>query len=336
MITQQIAYIEPRSLQEAMKLLRDYGSSAKLLAGGVDITTLLKASAIKPEILVGLGSLPELNHIRYNEGARLSIGAMTRLTKVCDSKTVRERYPILREAARHVATPQIRNMGTIAGNLLQEVWCWYLRSGFDCWKAGGKGCPAATGENSTYFSIMGGKYCMAAYSSDLGAALLALGAKAKVCSASGERILGMSELLPGATIIDGKIRSNALRSDEILTEITIPSTEASILWGYQRFSARECWDFPLVTVAFVATLKKQTGAVEDCKIALGGVAPSPYRVTEAERIVKESGILPDSAERAGKSVAAECRALKMNDYKIRIACTLVQRAISGSASLSFE
>jgi xanthine dehydrogenase YagS FAD-binding subunit len=319
--------ISPSSVSETLDLLAEHHGRAKILAGGVDVVLLLKSHSISPEVIINLDALGELSYIRLEEGDGLFIGALTSLSSIGSSEQIGREYPLMAHAVSHASTPQIRNMGTLGGNILQEVWCWYLRNGVRCWKSGDRGCPAATGDNSTYYSIMGGKYCVAACSSDLAPALLAYDAVATAQSLSKKRELKVDELLPGTKIVDGKIRSNALKDDELLTGVRVPKPEKGTLWAYERFSFRKSLDFPVVSVAVLGVPKD--GRIGDCRVCLGGVAPSPYRAKNAESVIAGSDLthLANAAESAAEVTTRDCRPLGMNKYKVEILRGLIERAI---------
>ena len=202
-----------------MSLLAQYGEGARVLAGGQDLLFRIKKYIVKPECVVNIKTIPGLSYVHFNPEENLRIGALTTLSQVAHSSELQQRYSVLAEAAGVVASPQIRNMGTLAGNICQDVWCWYLQDGFSCWKSGGKFCDLAGGDSRYYGSIMGGHLCLSNHPSDTAVALAALDAQVHVASPRGKQATAITDFLPGHTWVDGRLQSHALRADEIVTEI---------------------------------------------------------------------------------------------------------------------
>jgi xanthine dehydrogenase YagS FAD-binding subunit len=188
-------HINAASTDEALNALSRYGQGARLIAGGQDLLFRIKKYLVEPECVINLKTIPGLRYIRTHSSDNLRIGALTTLTEIARSAAVQRDYAALAQAAGVVASPQIRNMGTLAGNICQDVWCWYLQDGFSCWKSGGKFCDLAAGDSRYYGSVMGGHLCLSNHPSDTAVALAALDAKIHVASARGRRVAPMDEFL---------------------------------------------------------------------------------------------------------------------------------------------
>jgi len=312
-------HFDAKTVREATEILSRY-SGSKVIAGGTDLLGALKDSVypILPEVLVNIKTIPELNYIREDE-AGLKIGALATLFNIETNPIVREKYPILAEAAHAVGSPAIRSMGTIGGNLCQHVRCWYYRSSgnrFYCFRKGGAICYGVPGDNR-YLAILGGKVCFAVCPSDTVPALVALGASAKIVGTKGERIVPLKEFF--------LVLGTVLAPDEILTEIQVPKPKAGTKQKFLKFALRKAIDFAISSVAAVITV--EAGAVKESRIVLGGVAPTPYRATKAEDALKGKSISESVAEDAAKAAVADAMPLSMNAYKASITKALVKRAI---------
>jgi xanthine dehydrogenase YagS FAD-binding subunit len=219
-------------------------------------------------------------------------------------------------------------MGTIGGNICQDVWCWYLQDGFSCWKSGGSFCDLAGGDSSIYGSVMGGHLCLSNHPSDTAPALAALDAEVSMVSPRGGRKLPMGDFLPGHVWIGGRLQCHVLEPDEIVTEIGIPAA-LSRRSAYLKFAHRKSWDFSLASAAVSAVVEE--GVCRDVRIVLGGVATQPYRSPEAENALDGKRIDEESARQAGEVALQRARPLKMNKYKIDLAKVLVRRAFMAIA-----
>ena len=315
-------YAEPESLEEAVSLLSEDGS--RVLAGGSDLLSEMKEGVVAPDALVSLGGIEELRGVEVtSEGVR--IGAMTSLAALAANTELQERYAVLAEAASGIATPQIRNVGTLGGNLCQRPRCFYYRSPHTvCLKKGGDSCLALAG-NSKYLCIMGGEGCYIVHPSDMAVALVALGADAELAGPTGRRRMPLQDFFtsPGADI--GV--ENVLQPGEVLSSVTIPPMPGNANSVYLKAREREAGDFALVSVA--VALAVTDGSVGWCRVVLGGVAPYPYRAQAAEERVLGAGIgdVDVVAAEAGKLAVAGATPLRGNGYKVDLAANLVKLAI---------
>jgi xanthine dehydrogenase YagS FAD-binding subunit len=323
----EIEYLTARSVKEAVSWLVQHGSEAKIIAGGTDLLGLMKDRIVGPQmpmprVLIGIKRISGLDRIQYDDGNGLTIGAAATLASIETSKTVLQKFPILAQAAGSIAIRQIRNMGTIGGNLCQRPWCWYFRVPyFNCYKKGGSMCYAITGENKTYFSILGLGVCVMAHPSDMAPALISLGASVRIDGPSGRRMVPMEDFFNGPR----DVFETVLRNDEILSEIYVPEQLEGTVGVYLKERPRGAWDFALASVA--ALLRIQESICVDAKIVLGGVAPFPYRAWEAENAIKGKAIGRDLAVRAGEIAVFWAHPLKMNRYKIPLTKALVKKAL---------
>jgi xanthine dehydrogenase YagS FAD-binding subunit len=304
----KITHLNATTLAEATAAL---GSNAAVVAGGTDIIGSLKGMifAEPPSNLVNLKTIPGLDYIK-EEGGVLKIGAMAKLTDIHESSTVSSTYPALADAARLVATPQLRNMGTIGGNLCQEVRCWYFRAehnAFHCFRKGGDTCFGVAGDNR-YLAILGGQICFAVCPSDTAIALTALGATLVTT----ERSIPIDDFFV--------VLGNNLNDNEIVTEIQVPAPASGTKQAFIKFAERRSIDFSISSVA-VATNSSET------KIVLGGVAPVPYRATAAEEFLAGKSMNAANAASAGEEAVKAARPQTMNRYKVQITKTLVERAL---------
>ncbi len=316
-------HTDAKTVSGVIKLLVEHGGKARLLAGGTDLLGLLKtrAMATHPELLINIKSIPGLNYIKVDDDG-LRIGALTKLADIVDSHEVKKNYPMLAEAALSVATPQIRYMGTIGGNLCQETRCWYYRYPHEiggrimCKRKGEGPCMAIAGDNR-YHAIFGGKCCFAVCPSDTAVALAALDAEIRVVGADGERLLKIMDFY--------NPMGNALVPHEIITEIRIPRPPAENRQVFIKHRVRESIDFAIVSVGLVTVLGD--GICFDARIVLGAVAPEPYRAFKAEKLLSGKALNPETIEAAAEAAVAGAVPLSKNAYKIEIARTLFKRAL---------
>jgi xanthine dehydrogenase YagS FAD-binding subunit len=315
-------HINARTITDAISAL---SKKSKILAGGTDCLGVLKNRVlpIYPETLVNIKTIPGLRYIKENaEG--LKIGALTTLADIAESPIIRERYGVLANAAESVASPQIRNMGTIGGNLCQDVRCWYYRCSpltgrsYLCYRKGGRECFAVAGDNR-YHAIIGGKACFAVCPSDTAIALTALDATVKVKGPERKRTLLVKNFY--------RTLGNVLKPNEIVTEIQIPKPPAKegCKHSFFKFRLRKAIDFAVVSLAALITI--EDGICTDATIVLGAVAPTPLKASRAEAAIKGKVVDAATAEAAAKAAVAEAVPLTMNAYKIEIAKTLIKRAI---------
>src|SRR5215813_2217317 len=218
-----VTLYKPASVAEATQILAHHGHEAAVYAGGTDLLIRLKNRLnAAPKYLVDIKGLGELKFIRETADGGLAIGPTTTVAEVQQSDLVARKYPLLEQTLKKISSPELRNQSTIAGDIMQEVWCQYLRGNYPCWRNGGYLCYGAIGDNSYYHSVMGGRLCFAVYHGDAAIGLTALDAGVKVVGPSGTREMKLEELIPGDVLIDGRVQSHVLRSNETLTEDVIP------------------------------------------------------------------------------------------------------------------
>jgi xanthine dehydrogenase YagS FAD-binding subunit len=316
-------HINAASTEDAVAALGRYGEGARVLAGGQDLLFRIKKYIVEPECVINLKTIPGLNAIRWNPDDNLRIGALTTLSQIARSVELQQKYLVLAQAAGVVASPQIRNLGTLGGNICQDVWCWYLQDGFSCWKSGGKFCDLAAGDSRYYGSVMGGHLCLSNHPSDTAVALAALDARVHIVSPKGGRVAPISDFLCGHNWVGGRLQSHTLDLDEIVTEIEVPFRPTHST--YAKFALRKSWDFAIASVAVSAVIRDRV--CEDLRIVLGGVATFPYRSQEAEKLLRNGEINETSAEAAAETALQNARPLKMNAYKVDLSKTLIRRAL---------
>jgi xanthine dehydrogenase YagS FAD-binding subunit len=313
----KFVHVNAKTVDEAVVILKE--GKASVIAGGTDILGAMRFEILPdyPEVLVNLKSIPGLDYIK-EEAGMLKIGALTRLEDIAKNDAVRAKYTALAEAAHRTASPHIREMGTIGGNICQFTRCWYFRNPdnrFYCIRKGGRKCYAITGENR-YHSIFGAvKGCMAVNPSDTAPALVAMKANIKTNKRLIEAEKFWDMVKPGSTV---------LGTDEIVTEVQVPTPAGGIKSSFIKFTIRSSIDFPIVNCA--AMIGKG-----DARICLNAVHNRPYRVVKSEESIRGKSINEKNADAAGAAAIAKARALpgERNKWKIQIARTMVKRAILG-------
>lgn len=315
------SYTRPATLRAAASQLGQERGKIALLAGGTDLLGELKDSTAAPERVIAIKHLKELQGIRSGR-AGVTIGAATLLADIVESPIVQQQTPLLAMAAGRVGTPQIRNMGTIGGNLCQRPRCWYYRNNYPCFKHGGKACFSALGEND-YHAILEGGPSFIVHPSDTAPALVALGATARIVGGSGERTVPLDKFF--VTPRQDVTRENVLLPNEILAEIQVPNAPAGSKAIYVKEMVREVWDFALCSVAAMVTV--QNGVVQDARIVLGGVAPIPYRALKAEAALRGKPLDEAAATSAGVAAVDGARPLAKNAYKVPLTQAVVKRAL---------
>ena len=315
------SYSRPGTLREATAQLGTERGRIALLAGGTDLLGELKDHTAAPERLVHIRHLTELQGILSGLDG-LSIGASTLLVDIAESPDVQQQAPLLAMAAGKVGTPQIRNMGTIGGNLCQRPRCWYYRNNYPCFKHGGNTCFSALGEND-YHAILEGGPSFIVHPSDTAPALVALGARVRIAGGSGQRTVPLDQFF--VTPRQDVRRENILLPDELLTDIQVPNAPAGSRATYVKEMVREIWDFALCSVAAMVTLRNDV--VQDARIVLGGVAPIPYRALKAEAVIAGKPLDEASAAAAGVAAVDGARPLAKNGYKVGLTQAVVARAL---------
>jgi xanthine dehydrogenase YagS FAD-binding subunit len=315
------SYSRPRTLKDAASQLGKEHGKVALIAGGTDLLGEMKDQLSVPERLVSIRHLEELQGVTAS-GNGLRIGAATLLADIVEHPMVLERTPLLAMAAGKVGTPQIRNMGTIGGNVCQRPRCWYFRNNFPCYKHGGNTCFSAAGENDYHAILLGGPSYIV-HPSDTAPALVALGATAHVSTGARERTVPMEKFF--VTPRENVARENVLLANEILTAIDVPAAPAGSKAIYVKEMVREVWDFALCSVAAMVTANN--GVVTQARIVLGGVAPVPYRAAKAEAALIGKPLNEASAAAAGVAALDGARPLAKNAYKVPLTQAVVKRAL---------
>jgi xanthine dehydrogenase YagS FAD-binding subunit len=317
---------QPADVDAALELLDRHGAVSWRLAGGYDSLDWLKNRSKQTRAVVDLDGLDELRGIRELDGG-LEIGALTTLTDVETNPLVRERFGLLADAARQVASPQIRNAGTLGGNLCQDTRCWYYRYGVKCYRAGGNTCYAAAPEAmNREHALFGASRCVAVTPSDCAPAVVALDAQMVVRSLSGERVIRAADFFM-APSVDIR-RMTVLEPEELLVAVRLPAAWSGASFYFEKVADRNVWDFPLVNVA--ASFRMNGETVADARIVCGAVQCTPRRATAAERVVVGRPRSEEVAESAGTAAVTGAEPLAFNQYKIPLMQNLVRRAIRGA------
>ncbi len=317
--------LQPSSIADAQKLLQQQGSDGWVLAGGMDSFDWLKDRIKKPKVVVDLSGIAELKGIRSTADG-LEIGAMTTLTEVVEHPLIKEKYKLLADSAELVASPQIRNQGTIGGNVTQDARCWYYRAGWPCYRAGGNICYADTPEGrNREHAILHAERCVAVNPSDTAPALIALDAKFVIRTHKGERVIDAEDYFIGPDIDITSL--HILQPGDLLTAIRIPSTWAGAHFYFEKVRDRNVWDFPLLNVASAMVVSSNN--IERIRIAVNGAAARPLRLKAVEDSVRGKPANAATGEIAGKLAVQGAVPLQFNAYKIPLMRNLVKRAIGG-------
>ena len=319
----QFDLFQPTQLKDALGILDSYGKDAWKMAGGYDSLVWFKERIKQPKAVVDLSAIQEMHGIKETPDG-VEIGALTSLTTVEHDPVIKAKYRLLSDAVAKVASPQIRNAGTIGGNASQDARCLYYRYGLPCYRAGGNTCFADTPEGiNREHALFESDRCVAVSPSDGAPALVALDAKFVLKSSSGERVIGTEEFFIGPKVDITHLTST--KPEEILTAIRIPKSWANANFYFEKVADRNTWDFPLVNVA--AAIKVQNGTVQDSRIACGGVSAVPRRLTQVEQILKGQPVNEQTAKIAGQSASRGARPLNYNGFMIPLMENLVMRAV---------
>ena len=317
--------LQPDSIADAQKLLQQQGSDGWVLAGGMDSFDWLKDRIKKPKAVIDLSGIAELKGIRSTADG-IEIGAMTTLTEVVEHPLIKEKFKLLADSAELVASPQIRNQGTIGGNVSQDARCWYYRAGWPCYRAGGNICYADTPEGrNREHAILHAERCVAVNPSDTAPALIALDAKFVIRTHKGERVVDAEDYFIGPDIDITSL--HILQPGDLLTAIRIPTTWAGAQFYFEKVRDRNVWDFPLLNVA--SAMVVSNGGIERVRIAVNGAAARPLRLKVVEDSVRGKPANAATGEMAGKLAVQGAVPLQFNAYKIPLMRNLVKRAIGG-------
>ena len=318
----------PRDLAHALTLVRQTrqgGRTSAFAGGGSDLLGMMKDRLVTPDVVVNLKAIAGLDQVQPDGGGAI-VGGLITLDALSRDPLIRRRYPVLAEAAESVATPQIRNVGTLAGNVCQRPWCWYYRNGFSCLKNGGTTCFSISGENA-FHAIFGGGPSYIVHPSDTAPALVALDATFRLVRAEGERMVPAADFftLPR----EDASRENVLGADEVLAAIVLPAPRAGVRSTYHKVLDREAWTHAVVSAAIV--LQMNDRICQSARIVLGGVAPVPWRLPEVEKLLAGQRITPALADKAGDVAVAGARPLAKNGYKVPLTRGMVARTVEALA-----
>jgi len=315
-------WTEPQTVEQALAWLAKTNGKAVLMAGGTDLFTEIKEGVVAPDLVIDLKSIPGMAAIQGDkDGVR--VGALTTVASLAADALIKRDFPGLSQAAESLATPQLRNVGTVGGNLCQRPRCWYYREEqMVCRKKGGSQCFASKGRNK-YHAIFGGGICHIVFPSDLAPMLIALDARVTISSPRGDKELPLAEFyaLPAKNVR----RENVLAQDELIREVKIPLAEKGTRSAYIKLKERETWDFALVSAAVRGTVSG--GSLGDSAIVLGGVAPIPWRLKKTEAALKGKKLNEALIKEALRADLQEAQPLEENGYKVPLAEAAVLRAL---------
>ena len=318
---------QPDTVEGAVDLLGRFGEEGWALAGGNDSFDWFKDRVKRPKYVVDLGGIAALKGVRETDGG-VEIGALTTLTEVERNSVIQSRYKLLSDAARRVASPQIRNSGTLGGNVSQDARCWYYRYGVNCYRAGGNTCYADTpeGQNREH-CLWGADRCVAVSPSDTAPALVALDATMVIVGKGGQREVKAEEFFIGPNIdIE---RMTVLEDGDVLTAIRLPAEWSGARFYFEKVADRNTWDFPLVNIAAAMKVSGAAGSekIDEIRIAAGAVQCVPRRLTVVEQVVRGQAKTAETASLAGQSAVRGATPLNFNHFKIPLLQNLVTRAI---------
>jgi xanthine dehydrogenase YagS FAD-binding subunit len=323
----KISVYRPTSVEEAIQILSVHGTEAGVYAGGTDLLVRLKNRLQQaPTYLVDIKRIRNLRYINDDGQGGVRIGAATKLAELADSGLLQQRYPMLVEAVNMISSPELRNASTLGGDLLQEVWCQYLRGGYSCWRNGGYMCYGAIGDNSYYHSAMGGRLCYAVYPGDAATALIPFDARVKLATPAGEKELTLEQLVPGDMLVDGRIQSHVVRYNEILTEVMLPAPKSGLRASFEKLRPRGVWDFAMASLGMSLELRGDT--IQDARVVFGGIAGKPLRERAVENFLRGKDLSESLREQAGAIALANAAPLKYNAMKIEMAKGLLASGIS--------
>jgi xanthine dehydrogenase YagS FAD-binding subunit len=324
----QFDLYEPTSVNEVTSLLNQFGATAKVVAGGSDLLGGVMKDWVQgkgmplPSQVIDLTTVPNLNAISVS-GDGLHIGATTTLTDIIEHADVQKTWPLLSSAAATIASPLIRNFGTLGGNINQRPRCWFFRGeNFNCYKKGGDFCYSVTGDNR-YHAIIGGELCYIVHPSDTATALLALNATANLSGPGGNRSVAFDQYFHGPR--EDVLTENVLKPNEVMTEVVVPQPAAGAKMAWNKLKDRQVYDFAVVSVATVFTVDGN-GNWQDGRVTLGGVAPVPYRAQVVEDALKGKNI-QQAIKQAAAQIRTVARPMSLNAYKIDLVQGLIERTV---------
>ncbi len=316
--------VNPRSLEDAVtqiKLASQKKQTVAIAGGGSDLLGMVKEHLVEPDVLVHLRSIQGLDKV-VEEKDQVRIGGLVDLDTLSNHPLIKAKYTVLAEAAGVVGTPQIRNAGTLAGNVAQRPWCWYYRNAFPCYKNGGNTCFSFNGENE-FHAIFGGGPSFIVHPSDTAPALMALDAKFRIVGPSGERTVRAADFFTLPRVNPAK--ENSLANDEILAEVILPAARPNTRGTYHKILDREAWTHAVVSLALVFEMNGDT--CKSARAVLGGVAPIPWRLPKVEAMLAGQRVTPDLAARAGELAIEGAQPLAKNKYKLPLTKNVVKRTV---------
>jgi xanthine dehydrogenase YagS FAD-binding subunit len=325
MLMSNFAYVRVKSLKEAVRQLSSKGS--RLHAGGTDLLGCLRDGVFDANKIVSIGPLDELRGIRETKEGGLRIGALTTVAEVAKSPIIQNRYPALAKGASEVASPQLRNQGTLAGNLCQKPRCWYYRGEFHCLRKGGNECYAFRGENHYHCLFGSGGICYIVHPSDTAPSLMAYEATIRIVGPKGSRRVPLDKfhMLPS----DDVRKETVLRPGEIVTEVLLPRPPEGLRSSYRKIRARRSWDFTLAGVALALQIKNDH--IERARIVLSGAAPVPWRSKEAEEVLTGSRLDAETISRTAQTAMKNAQPLEHNGYKIPLFLGMIEEELESIA-----
>jgi xanthine dehydrogenase YagS FAD-binding subunit len=318
-------YVCPGSVQDAVKQLSSGG--ARVHGGGTDLLRCLRDNVFNANKVVSLSKVSALKGIKAVSGG-VRIGAMTTIADVAKDSVIRAQYPGLAQAACQVASPQLRNQGTIGGNICQRPWCWYFRGGFDCLRKGGPQCYAQNGDNRYHSIFNKDGLCYIVHPSDTAPALMALQAKVSIAGPSGTKKVSLDDFFvgPGTDLT----KETVLQPGEFVTEILLPAPAPGLRSSYRKVRERKGWDLALVGVALA--LQMEDGKVAGGRVVLSGVAPVPWRSKEAENAIMGKTLDAGTIAQAAAAAVKGAEPLKHNGYKVAMVSGAIEEALQAIAA----
>lgn len=315
-------FVKPKTFKEAENILLKESGTAMPYSGGTDLLGLIKNQVIKPIKLVDLKSLENMDAINHKLGEGLWLGSLAKIAEIAESEKIKNLCSILSEAANEVASPQLRNVGTLGGNLCQRPRCFYFREDFDCIRKGGSTCYAYDGNNK-YHCIVGGGPCYIVHPSDMAVALLALDAKVVIYSKGEMKEVPLSEffVLPD----DDFLQENILKAGEFITGVVISETQPDAHSTYMKIKERDAWDFAIVSVG--AVIETNGNKIKKGRIAFGGVAPKPWIDENLNKTLAGMELTDSSIESAAAKVLMDAEPLEMNKYKVILTRNLIKKVL---------
>jgi xanthine dehydrogenase YagS FAD-binding subunit len=323
----EMSLYQPVRVEDAIGIATQFADRGWLVGGGQDTYGWLKDRAKTADALIDLKGIESMRGVKETADG-IEIGALVTLTEITKDPIIKARYSLLAQAAGRVASPQIRNVGTIAGNVSQDVRCWYYRRGLNCYRAGGNLCYADTPEGmNREHAIFNASRCVAVTPSDTGPALVALEAQMVINNASGQRVVPAEEFFVGPNL--DIQNTTVLRAGDILTAVRIPAKWANAQFFFEKVADRNSWDFALVSLS--AAMRVNNGVIEESRLVVGAVQATPRRLTEVEQAIRGKARNDATAESVGSLASRDANPLNYNHFKMPLMDNLVKRAVRGQA-----